>query len=138
MNTKIEVTGTCAYVGEVQEFASGFQKRTFVLRDETEGKDGKTYTQQLAFDLKKEDVALVNESLRGKKLRVVGFVESRSWKMTSGEVKFFTDLVAKRVTEAVYMENPEPTLPPPAEPPTLTPKALAEAPEKAPADDLPF
>ena len=139
MNTKIEVTGTCAYVGEVQGFASGFKKRTFVLREESQGQDGKTYTHLLAFDLKREDVNLVNESCRNQQLTVVGFVESRSWKNPqTGELKFFTEVTARKVSLVATMNGePQFATPMPKMPPT-PPAAPQNAAESDPFEGLPF
>lgn len=143
MNTKIEVTGTCAYVGEVQEFAGGFKKRTFVLREESQGQDGKTYTHLLACELKREAVNLVNESCRNQQLTVVGFVESRSWKNPqTGELKFFTEVTARKVSLVATMNGvPQfatPTTPTPAPTPATPPPATQNGAESDPFEGLPF
>lgn len=108
MNNKIEVTALCDYVGEVQEFSSGFKKRVFALK---EGHEGNKYPTLLAFTLKKDNVDLVKTSDENKVLKVVGYVESRDWvDPKTGNVKFFSEVTAVKVE--VQGRN----VPPPADP----------------------
>ncbi len=112
MKTKMEVEAECCAVGSVREFSSGFRKRTFVLKDEVEGRDGRKFTHLLAVSLTKDNVDLVNESYRGRRLKVTCYAESREWHdPKTGETKYFTDVTATAVAPAGAAETP-----PPAEP----------------------
>jgi hypothetical protein len=111
MKNKIEVEAECCYIGEVETFSSGFTKRTICLKEQKQDSKYPTY---LAFTLKKDNTGLVNETYKGRILKVTGFVESRDWQdPQTGKVKFFTDVVAVKVALADASAD----VPPPAEPP---------------------
>ena len=112
MKTKMEVEAECYFVGAVKEFSSGFRKRTFVLKDEVEGRDGRKFVHLLAVNLTKDDADIVNESFRGRRLKVACYVESREWHdPKTGETKFFTDVTATAVAPVGAAETPPPVVP---------------------------
>lgn len=138
MNNRIEITGTVAYVGEVEKFASGFTKRTVVL-EEQRGQ----YADRVAFTLTKERAELVTPEMKGTRLTVFGFVKSRDWtNPKTGEVKWFTEAEGVTVrpadaqapaTHAAYAYGDAPA-PQPAAPTAA--EAAANAAEVP--DDCPF
>lgn len=113
MNTKLEIEAECSVVGPVQEFNSGFKKRTIVLREHLQTTEGKPFEKLLAVELKKGLVDLVGDSTRGKRLKVTGYVESRAWENPqTGVTRYFTEFVAKEIAYA----SDDVKVPPPASP----------------------
>jgi single-stranded DNA-binding protein len=101
MNTKLEIEAECSVVGPIQEFKSGFRKRTIVLREQFQTTEGKPFEKLLAVELKKDLVDLVGDSTRGKRLKVTGYVESRAWENpNTGKTQYFTEFSAKEIAYA--------------------------------------
>lgn len=101
MNTKLEVEAECSVIGPIQEFKSGFRKRTIVLREQLQTTEGKPFDKLLAVELKKDLVDLVGDSTRGKRLKVTGYVESRAWENpNTGKTQYFTEFSAKEIAYA--------------------------------------
>jgi hypothetical protein len=97
MNNRIEITANCSFVGKIEEVgAKKFRKRTFVL-EETE--EGNKYPTRIAFTLKQEKTLLVKSDDVGKKLKVIGYVESREW-----QGKYYTELTAFNVARVQESE----------------------------------
>ena len=64
MSDKIEIKGTVETILEIQEFASGFKKRTIVI--DTGGK----YPQKVAVDFAKEKINLLDNLAKGQEVTI--------------------------------------------------------------------
>lgn len=119
----MEITGECIFVGPVEEFGQNkFKKRTFVL---SEKEDGAMYPTTVAFTLTKERTSLVTEKMKGDKLTVSGYVESRGWNdPKTGKTRYFTEVNAVSVK--------------PAEGRQAASEAAVEAGDEGDMDDMPF
>ena len=121
MDTKIEVTGTLAYVGEVETLAKGFTKRVIALAEQRG-----QYTDYVAFSLTKDRTGLVTKEMLNRRVTVGGFVKSRNWRNpNTGKVSWFTEAEAVRMKPA-DTEVTKPAVPQPDEPSDAIP------------DDCPF
>ena len=121
MDTKIEVTGTLSYIGEVETLSKGFTKRTVVLAEQRG-----QYTDTVAFTLTRDRTGLVTNGMLNRRVTVAGWVRSRNWRNpNTGRVSWFTEVEAVSVKPA-DAEVHEPAAPQAGEP-------AAEVP-----DDCPF
>lgn len=87
----LELKGTIKKIGEIQTFASGFQKREFVLLTE------ETYVQEIPFELLQDKVDIIEPFKEGDQA-LVGFnCVSRKWTSPQGEDKLFLSLKAWKI-----------------------------------------
>lgn len=87
----LELKGTIKKIGDIQTFASGFQKREFVLLTE------ETYAQEIPFELLQDKVDIIEPFKEGDKA-LVGFnCVSRKWTSPQGEDKLFLWLKAWKI-----------------------------------------
>jgi len=102
MSNNFQITGKIHRIGDVQTFGSGFTKREFVVEVE----DGK-YPQLVKFEAVKDNVAAL-DGLR------VGAEVSVSFNLRGNEYngKFFTNLVAWKVSPVGQTSQPSATRPP--------------------------
>lgn len=146
MDNKITIRGRVCHVGGVEHIgATGFVKRTFVLKNDDEMARFNTI---VAFTLKGESCGLIDPSYKGQVVEVAGYIESRSWEDAYGNTKFFTDIIASRIAR-VGSPNPGEEYNPPEVKPLMTapspaprPTVATPPPPKPTADDdlenLPF
>ncbi len=83
-----EISGTIKAIFDEQTFASGFNKREFLLTSE----DTK-FPQDYNFECVKEKVELVDHLKEGDNVTVSFDIRSREW-----QGKYFTNLVAWKIT----------------------------------------
>ena len=103
-----EFIGTVKTVGEVQTFASGFQKRELVVEETGNGK----WPNVVAFAFKKDNVAKLDGVRSGQRVKVSFAVDGREWTdPKTGKVRYFADLTALRLE---VLDGA--AVPPPAEP----------------------
>jgi hypothetical protein len=96
MSDNIEIKGTVETILEIQEFASGFKKRTIVI--DTGGK----YPQKVAVDFAKEKINLLDSltngqevtigvNIRGNEYNGKYYVSLAGWKVDAGSVPMEDD-----------------------------------------------
>lgn len=103
MSAKVEMSGKLYFVGDVETFASGFRKRTVVVRNESS-----KYEDLLAVELAKDRADTVKPGDKGRECSVVGFVHSRSWTdPKTGKTKWFTSVDAVQVTFGAASSSPK-------------------------------
>ena len=103
MSAKVEMSGKLYFVGEVETFASGFRKRTVVVRNESS-----KYEDLLAVELAKDRADMVKPGDKGRECSVVGFVHSRSWTdPKTGKTKWVTSVDAVQVTFGAASSSPK-------------------------------
>lgn len=128
MGTKVEMKGRLYAVGPVEEFASGFRKRTVVVRNE-----GTKFEDLLAFELKSERTGLVKPEDKGREVSVTGYAGSRSWTdPKTGKAKWFTSV------DAVEVKFGAAAAPKSGEAEAVSEIAAKIGADESPADDMPF
>lgn len=82
-----ELTGTVKEIFDEQTFASGFNKREFVVTTEAD-----KFPQDVKFECLKDKVELVNQLSKGDKVNVSFDINGREW-----NGKYFVNLVAWKI-----------------------------------------
>ncbi len=100
-----ELTGTVKEIFEEQTFASGFNKREFVVTSEAD-----KFPQDIKFECLKDKVELVNKLNKGDKVKVTFDINGREW-----NGKYFVNLAAWRI-EAATASSGNSDEPPPYDP----------------------
>lgn len=85
-----ELTGTVKEIFDEQTFASGFNKREFVVTTEAE-----KFPQDIALECLKDKVDLVNKLKKGDKVKVSFDIRGREW-----QGRYFVNLAAWKVESA--------------------------------------
>ncbi|MFP4069028.1 MAG: DUF3127 domain-containing protein [Opitutales bacterium] len=85
-----ELTGTVKEIFDEQTFASGFNKREFVVTSEAD-----KFPQDIKFEALKDKVELVNKLNKGDKVKVTFDINGREW-----NGKYFVNLAAWKVEPA--------------------------------------
>ena len=89
---QLELTGEIVHIGEVEQIPGGAEKRIFVV--ESEGQ----YPQQIAFELFKDKISLINPfkvgeivtayfNLRGREWKGKWYVNLQAWKIAASNTK---------------------------------------------------
>lgn len=129
----MELQGTITKINDIQTFASGFQKRDFVLTTEEQ------YPQPILIELLKDKIDLIDAHKVGDKVTVGINIRGREWISPQGDEKYFNSITGWKilsdpkdvpVTEKQAVKN---TPAPKAELEQAEPNNLLEA-----DDDLPF
>lgn len=87
----MELTGTIKKIGEMQTFASGFQKSELVLLTNEQ------YPQPINIEFLQDKCDLISYHKEGDKVKVHIGIRGREWTSPQGEVKYFNSIVGWRV-----------------------------------------
>lgn len=87
----MEIQGIIKKLGDVQTFASGFQKREMVIVTEEQ------YPQPISIEFLKEKGDLLNAYKEGDKVKVSINIGGREWTSPQGEVKYFNSITGWRI-----------------------------------------
>ena len=87
----MELQGTVKKIGELQTFASGFQKKELVIVTEEQ------YPQPIAIEFLKDKSDLLDNYKEGDKVKVSINVGGREWTSPQGEVKYFNTITGWRM-----------------------------------------
>lgn len=99
----MELQGIIKKLGEVQTFASGFQKREMVIVTEEQ------YPQPISIEFLKEKGDLLNSLKEGDKVKVSINIGGREWTSPQGEVKYFNSITGWKVENVASNGGSEPT-----------------------------
>ena len=125
----MELQGIIKKLGDVQTFASGFQKREMVIVTEEQ------YPQPISIEFLKEKGDLLNSYKEGDKVKVSINIGGREWTSPQGEVKYFNSIIGWRVEKLDGAADfNEPVDAKPTETKPVAEKNVFEEEE----DDLPF
>lgn len=120
----MQLSGIIKKIGETQTFASGFQKREFVLLTTEQ------YPQPINLELLSDKVDIIDAFKEGDVAEVGINIRGREWVSPQGETKYFNSIVAWKITR------------PAGQQPTSSNTAQPTANEKPfigdEEDDLPF
>lgn len=89
----MELKGTIKTIGDIQTFASGFQKREFVLVTEEQ------YPQPISIELLSQKVDIIDPFKVGDQATVGINIQGREWTSPQGETKYFNSIVAWKITK---------------------------------------
>ena len=87
----MELQGIIKKLGDVQTFASGFQKREMVIVTEEQ------YPQPINIEFLKEKGDLLNSYKEGDKVKVSINIGGREWTSPQGDVKYFNSITGWRL-----------------------------------------
>lgn len=87
----MELKGTITKIGEIQTFASGFQKAEMVLTTQEQ------YPQPIAIEFLKDKIDLLNNFAVGDSATVSINIGGREWTNPQGEVKYFNSITGWRI-----------------------------------------
>ncbi|MEN8734993.1 MAG: DUF3127 domain-containing protein [Lentimonas sp.] len=97
-----ELSGTVKEIFEEQTFASGFNKREFVITSTAD-----KFPQDIKFECLKDKVELVNRLNKGDQVKVTFDINGREW-----QGKYFVNLAAWKVEAAVAAPSSDDGPPP--------------------------
>ncbi len=95
----MEIIGTIKRRTGIQTFASGFQKREFVIVTDEQ------YPQPINIELLGDKVDIIDFVPDGTKVKVGINIRGREWTNPQGEVKYFNSITAWKITRADGSEN---------------------------------
>ena len=125
----MELKGTVKKIGEIQTFASGFQKQEMVITTEEQ------YPQPIAIDFLKDKIGLLENLKVGDSVTVGINIGGREWTNPQGETRYFNSITGWRIEKVGGSQQSDmPPMPNDENlPPFLEPSNNSE-----PTDDLPF
>lgn len=128
----MELQGTIKKIGEIQKFASGFEKRELVIITEEQ------YPQPISIEFLKDKTDFLDPLKIGEKVKVSINIGGREWTSPQGEVKYFNSITGWRVEKvgdaSGTAEEPTQAKPTEYQKPAENPFTTDEDEE----DDLPF
>lgn len=97
--SNIELTGTITKIGDIQTFASGFQKRELILTTQEQ------YPQPIAIEFLQDKVDLPDAHKVGDTVTVGINIRGRSWTSPQGETKYFNSIVGWKIIANTTAES---------------------------------
>ena len=101
MSEKHQETGTIILIKEMQHISDTFQKREFVIQQETKNPE---YPEFISFEFKRAKCDILDNYKEGQEVTVHFNVGGRLWVNPQGERKYFNCLEAWRM-EAASLES---------------------------------
>lgn len=98
---KLTLTGEIQHIGEIEQLSANAEKRIFVIEIEPG-----TYSQQIAFELFRDKVSLINNFKEGDIVTVEFNVKGREWKG-----KYYTNLSAWKISASNQKDPIEEAIP---------------------------
>lgn len=95
----MELLGTIKEIHDVQNFASGFQRRDFVLVTEEK------FPQTLLIETSADRIDILDPFKPGDIVRVGINIKGKEWTSPDGSVKYFTSLSAWKVTHKLLANS---------------------------------
>ncbi|RQP10469.1 MAG: DUF3127 domain-containing protein [Chryseobacterium sp.] len=98
----MELTGTVKKIGDLQTFASGFQKKELILLTQTQ------YPQPICIEFLQDKIDLLNQVQEGDEVKISIDIRGREWQAPDGQVKYFNSITGWRIEKGGNNFN-EPT-----------------------------
>lgn len=95
----LELKGTIKKIGDIQTFASGFQKREFVLLTSEQ------YAQPIMIELLQDKVDIIEPFKVGDEAEVGINISGREWVSPQGETKYFNSIKGWKITRPAINTN---------------------------------
>ena len=87
----MNLRGTIIKIGEIQNYASGFQKREFVLETHEQ------YPQKVLIEVLGQKIDIIDPFVVGEVADVYVNFKGREWVSPQGETKYFNTIVAWQI-----------------------------------------
>lgn len=123
----MELKGTIKKIGNIETFASGFQKREFILLTEEQ------YPQAIAIQVLGNKIDIIDSFSEGESVKVGINIQGREWVSPQGETKYFNSIVAWKITRPESEQNNQQQA---AQ--ATTQSAVSDTPFEEEDDNLPF
>lgn len=98
----MQLQGTIKKIGDLQTFASGFQKRDMVLLTEDQ------YPQPINIEFLSDSSDLVDPYKEGDSVKVSINIRGREWTSPQGEIKYFNSITGWRIEKTEGSTPAEP------------------------------
>lgn len=112
MTNQFKMTGVIKHIGDTVQVSEKFQKREFVVTDQSD-KDPK-YDQHISFQMTQDKCDMLSSFGAGESVVVSFNLRGREWTSPQGEVKYFNTLEAWRVELSEVASAPTPIAASPA------------------------
>lgn len=89
------ITGTVKRLGDVETFASGFQKQEMVVVTDEQ------YPQPISIEFSQDKVSLLSSVSEGEKVTVSINLRGREWVSPQGETKYFNSISGWRLEKVL-------------------------------------
>ncbi|MBP1165091.1 hypothetical protein JOE44_001975 [Chryseobacterium sp. PvR013] len=87
----MELQGTIKKIGNTETFASGFQKREFILLTQEQ------YPQPVSIEIMGNKIDILDTFKEGDNVNVGINIQGREWISPQGEIKYFNSIVAWKI-----------------------------------------
>ena len=101
----MELQGTVKAIGEIQTFASGFQKMELVLLTREQ------YPQPINIEFLQDKINLLDNVHPGEDVKIGINIRGREWVNPQGETKYFNSITGWRIEKLASSNHHEPTQP---------------------------
>ena len=106
MTNQFKMTGIIKHIGDTVQVSEKFQKREFVVTDQSD-KHPK-YDQHISFQMTQDKCDMLSSFGAGESVTVSFNLRGREWTSPQGEVKYFNTLEAWRVEPSEVVSSPAP------------------------------
>lgn len=89
--SNLEIKGTIKKIGDIETFASGFQKRNVVVMTEEQ------YPQPIQIEFLQDKIDLPESHKEGDSVTVGINLRGREWTSPQGEVKYFNSIIGWKI-----------------------------------------
>lgn len=104
----MELKGTIKKINDIQTFASGFQKREFILTTNEQ------YPQPISIELMGDKIDIISPFKEGDYAEVGINIMGREWVSPQGDTKYFNTIKAWKITRPAGQSNSNSTAVPQA------------------------
>ena len=94
----MELTGTVKKIGEIQTFASGFQKRELIILTHEQ------YPQPILIEFLSDKIQLLDSISNGNDVKVGINIRGREWTSPQGDTKYFNTITGWRIENLTYTQ----------------------------------
>ena len=96
----MELEGKVKRIGEIQTFASGFQKREMIILTQEQ------YPQPINVEFISDKVDLLNNLKEGESVKVGINIRGREWVNPNGATQYFNSIVGWRIEKIIETKQP--------------------------------
>lgn len=87
----MELIGVVKKKGEIQDFASGFQKIDLVIQTEEQ------YSQSILIEFSSDKIHLLSNVEIGDRVKIGINIRGREWQAPDGDIKYFNSITGWRI-----------------------------------------
>lgn len=94
----MELTGTVKKIGEIQTFASGFQKRELIILTQEQ------YPQPILIEFLSDKIQLLDTVADGNDVKVGINIRGREWMSPQGDTRYFNTITGWRIENLTHTQ----------------------------------